>query len=421
MERENKNKRKFSTPIIITFLLLAFFAGILVGNNKVFANKISLLATSIIPASEPKDVDFSPVWRVWDVINQKFVPTPKTPTSTVEEMVGNQEKVWGMAQGLAASLGDPYTVFFPPEENEMFQSDISGSFEGVGMEIAIRDGILTVVAPLKDTPAYKAGIKAKDRIIKIDGKSTEGISINTAVKLIRGERGTKVLLTIIREGEKKPLEISVTRDKIDIPTLEVKKKNGVFIIELMSFTATSPSLFKNAIEEFAKSGYSKLIIDLRGNPGGYLSAAVDIASYFLPQGDVVVTENYAGKAQNIVHRSRGFQLLKNKKFKVVVLVDKGSASASEILAGALRDYGKATLIGTNTFGKGSVQELVDITKDTALKVTVARWILPKGAFIGGEGLSPDLEVKPTDEQIKRFKNDPDYDIFLSEAIKYLNK
>jgi len=313
----------------------------------------------------------------------------------------------------------------PPQENKIFNEDISGEFEGVGMEIAIKDGVLTVVSPLKGTPAFKAGIKAGDKIIEIDGVGTEGIDIRDAVNKIRGPKGTQVEFTILREGEAEPLKIKVTRDKIKIPTIEVSEPaDDVFMIELMSFTAESPKLFADALAQFINSKKKKLIIDLRGNPGGYLDAAVDIASWFLPKGATVVTEDFGNKRPEIKHVSKGFNIFDDAK--LVILVDKGSASAAEILAGALRAHGKAVIIGTNSFGKGSVQELVPITKDTSLKVTVARFILPDGSWIMGEGLKPDIEVKfPKKEEYlcdpQKKKEVENTDFILRRALEYLKE
>lgn len=366
----------------------------------------------------PENVDFAPVWKAWHVIDEKFVPasvaTSTKMASTTEE--ANQERVWGMIQGLAESLHDPYTFFLPPKENEIFSQDISGAFEGVGMEIAVRDQIITVVSPLKGTPAEKAGIKSGDKVLKIDDADTHGMDISDAVSKIRGPKGTQVRLLIMREGFTAPREIKVTRDVINVPTLTTKARpDGIFVITLQSFTANSPELFRSALREFVESGDRLLILDLRGNPGGYLEAAVDMASWFLPTGKVVVTEDYAGKAENIVHRSRGYDVF-NKNLRMVILTDRGSASASEILAGALRYYGVAKLVGDRTFGKGSVQELVEITHDTALKLTVARWIGPDGVPIPLEGIAPDVQIKNTEDDIKAGK-DPQ----LDKAVEILKQ
>lgn len=368
-------------------------------------------------ASAPAGVDLSPVWKAWMVIDTKFVPAAvatSTPIATSTEEL-NQKKVWGMIEGLASSLNDPYTFFLPPSENEQFTADMSGSFGGVGMEIAVRDQVLTVVSPLKGTPADKAGIKSGDQILKIDGVSTQGLDVSSAVQKIRGQKGTTVTFTILREGWSAPKQIPVVRDVINVPTVTTKKLDGgIFVIELATFTANSPDLFRSALREFIQSGDTKLILDLRGNPGGYLEAAVSMASWFLPSGKVIVTEDYAGHETNIVHRSLGYDVF-NDKLKMVILVDRGSASASEILADALHYYGKAQMIGTNTFGKGSVQELVEITRDTALKITVARWLGPDGIQIPREGIVPDVKIEVTEEEAKAGK-DPQ----LDKAVSILN-
>ncbi len=353
----------------------------------------------VFTATPPEGVDFSPVWKSWRVIDEKFVPAAVATSTQIATSTetANQERVWGMIQGLAESLGDPYTFFLPPKENEIFSEDISGEFTGVGMEIAVRDQVLTVVSPLKGTPAERAGIKSGDRILKIDGVDTEGMDISNAVSRIRGPKGTQVTLLIMREGFSEPREYKITRDVINIPTVVTEVRDDVFVIEVRSFTANSPELFRRALREFVESGRSRFILDMRGNPGGYLDAAVDMASWFLPSGRIVVTEDYAGHAANIVHRSRGYDVF-NENLRMVILVDRGSASASEILAGALAHYDIATTVGERTFGKGSVQELVEITSRTALKLTVARWLAPDGEQIPLDGLKPDIEVKITDEE-----------------------
>jgi carboxyl-terminal processing protease len=285
---------------------------------------------------------------------------------------------------------------------------MSGLFEGVGMEVAIKDQILTVVTPLKGTPAERAGIKSGDRILEIDDTSTEGMEVDAAIKLIRGPRGTQVRLLTMREGWGEPKEIKVTRQVINVPIVNTTKRpDGVFVISVATFTSNSPELFRNALREFVQSGSNKLIIDMRGNPGGYLEAAVKMSSWFMPAGKIVVTEDYAGHEDNIVHRSMGYNIF-DKNLKVVILMDKGSASASEIFAGAMRQNTGAKLVGTNSFGKGSVQELIDISDDTSLKITVARWLGPDGHQIPLTGIVPDYEVKITEEDVKAGK-DPQLD------------
>jgi carboxyl-terminal processing protease len=291
---------------------------------------------------------------------------------------------------------------------------MSGSFEGVGMEIELKNGIITVVSPLKGTPAEVAGIQAGDKILKIDDTDTKGLDVSKAVKLIRGPKGSLVSLLILREGWNVPRTIKVTRDVINIPIVATKKKGDVFVISVATFTSNSPNLFRNALREFVNSGDTKLILDLRGNPGGYLEAAVDMASWFLPAGKVIVSEDYDGHAQTIIHRSYGYDVF-NSNLRMAILVDKGSASASEILSDALRYYGVAKLVGTNTYGKGVVQELFDVTPETTLKVTVARWLGPDGQQIPLSGLVPDIEAT-TSEALIKAGADPQMDA----AIRYLD-
>ncbi len=401
-----------SVVIAIAFLAAAggFWGGVVASNGQTGS-----VAGAFARDLQPSGVDMSAVWKAWRVIDERFVPASVATSTASNDRDQNTERVYGMIAGLAGSLDDPYSYFLPPVEQKQFEDDMSGAFEGVGMEIAVREQILTVVSPLKESPAEKAGLKAGDRILKIDGEETRGFDITTAVSKIRGEKGSIVTLTVIREGWTAPQEIPVTRDVINFPILTSElRADGVFVIELASFTANAPGLFRNALREFVESGSNKLIVDVRGNPGGYLDAAVDMASWFLPAGKIVVTEDYAGHQDNVVHRSRGYDVF-NENLRMVILVDKGSASASEILALALRGHGKAQLVGTPTFGKGSVQELIEITPDTSLKLTVARWIGPNDEPIPHSGIIPDVEVSVSDED-REAGIDPQFDKAL-ELLK----
>lgn len=350
-------------------------------------------------------IDFGPFWKAWNVINDRFVSS-----TTVDD----QTKVYGAISGLTDSLKDPYTQFFPPVEKKEFDEEVSGQFEGVGMEIGIKEEILTVVAPLKGNPAERAGIKPGDRVLKIDETLTTGMSVDEAIKRIRGTKGTVVKLLLFREGVSEPFEVSITRDVITVPTVETpEREDGVFVIRVHSFSGVVVNQFREALRNFVVSGSKNLIIDLRANPGGYLEAAVEMASWFLPQGDVIVSEDHGVRGEGEVYRSQGYNVFGNDT-KIVVLIDEGSASASEIFAGALRDHDRAILIGKKSFGKGSVQELVPITNDTALKVTVARWLTPDGISISGNGIVPDIEVTFTKEDIEAKR-----DVQLEAAAEFL--
>jgi carboxyl-terminal processing protease len=381
-------KKAFFVFLILVFTGAIFASGVFFG----FSNRPAIERAANLYNKEegkPAEIDFSLFWKVWNIINEKYAE---------ENGATDQEKVWGAIEGLVSSLNDPYSVFLPPQESEIFESDMKGEFQGVGMEIGMRQNILTVVAPLKGTPAERAGIKAGDKIIKIDGKETFGITIDEAVRLIRGKKGTAVVLTVAREGEEDLIDIEIVRDVIKIPVLETEKReNGIFVIKLYNFSGNSPNSFRLALREFIASGSDKLILDLRGNPGGFLEASIDIASWFLPVGKVVAREQF-GDGREILYRSKGYDIFKELPF--VILLNQGSASASEILAGALSEHGVATLVGEKTFGKGSVQEIISITPETSLKLTIARWLTPDGISISKGGLVPDIEVEMTKEDIE---------------------
>ncbi|MFA6324791.1 MAG: S41 family peptidase [Candidatus Paceibacterota bacterium] len=399
--------------IAIIFMAIGFFAfGIYIGfSNQPTINKI----TSISNKNSPNEIkaDFETFWKVWSTINEKYPSADK---------ITDQERLYGAISGLVGSLNDPYSVFFNPVDTKTFQDDIKGTFSGVGMEVGNKDKILTVIAPLKDTPAYKAGIKSGDKILKIDATITSDLSMEKAIALIRGEKGTEVSLTIFRNGEKEPREIKIIRDIINTPTIETElRKDNIFVIKLFSFSANSANLFREAMKEFYESRSDKLLLDLRGNPGGYLDASVNMASWFLPSGKTVVIEDYANDTKQKNYRSAGYNIF-NDKLKFVILIDSGSASASEILAGAMQDYGKAKLVGDKSYGKGSVQEVVNITPETILKITVAKWLTPNGNSISDKGLTPDYEVKFTQEDnasnilAEKIEKDPQMD----KAIELLN-
>lgn len=363
-----------------------FVGGVHLGyNNRPEAQKVIGITNREAPVLF-SEVDFELFWKVWNLVESKYVANGE---------LDRQEMFLGAVAGLVDSLGDPYSVFFPPKEAEIFESSVRGNFEGVGMEIGKRDGVLTVIAPLKGTPAERGGIRAGDQILKINDMSTADITVDEAVNLIRGERGTFVKFYIFREGEEEPIEIEVARDVIEIPVLETEQKEGgIFVISFYNFSARSAETFREALREMIRSGSTKMIIDLRGNPGGYLEAAVDISSWFLPMGEIVAREEF-GSGEEHLYRSRGYDIFEN--LPLVILIDRGSASASEIMAGALNEHGIATLVGEKTYGKGSVQELVDLDGGSSLKITIAKWLTPNGRSISEEGLDPDVEVEYTKE------------------------
>ncbi|MEI7810511.1 MAG: S41 family peptidase [bacterium] len=398
-----KNKKSiFLVLIIILSIGLGFFVGY---SHRPEEEKVINLSNK--DGSSTTNADFSTFWKAWNVINEKYPSASK---------VTDQERVYGAISGLVGSLNDPYSTFFTPDETKTFQDDIAGSFSGVGMEVSVKDKILTVISPLKDTPAYKAGIKSGDRILKIDKVSTSDLTIEKAIRLIKGEKGTSVTLTILSENSSESKEVKIVRDTINSPTLDTEMKpDGVFVVKLYSFSANSADLFRRAMKIFYESGSNKLVLDLRGNPGGYLDAAVDMASWFTQSGKPIVIEDFGKNEKQNIHRSSGYNVFADRNLKFVILMDSGSASASEILAGAMQDYGIAKLVGTQSFGKGSVQEVVNITPDTILKITIAKWLTPHGTSISEKGLTPDYKVEISEKDLKA-KKDPQ----MEKAIQLLN-
>ncbi len=412
--KQGKPSKKSNYLGIALALILAagsFTSGLqastLFNNENQTASLFSFFSNPVNSA-ENKEADLTEFWKVWNLLDEKFISASTTVS------LSNEDKINGAIEGLVATYGDPYTVFFPPVESAEFAEDISGNFSGIGMEVGIRDNIVTVIAPLPDTPAERAGIMAGDLIVKIDGQNTDGMRIDEAVKLIRGEKGTVVVLSIFREGDLEIREIPVTRDTINIPTIKTEVVDGIFIIRLYSFNAISEMKFQEALREYVKSGSNKIVLDLRGNPGGYLQSAVAIAGYFLPTGKIVVREHFGEGDEEKLYRSQGRTIKEFSAKEMVILIDGGSASASEILAGALREHDAATLIGVDTFGKGSVQELVQLDNGSSVKITVARWLTPEGISISDSGLKPDIKISRTPQQ--RLDNlDPQQDV----AIKFL--
>ena len=348
--------------------------------------------------------------EVQAIINEKFIPWKASSTPPT-----SKELEYGVIKGYVDAYKDPYTTFFPPKEAKSFTENVKGSFGGVGMNVGSKDGLIVVISPLKDSPAMKAGIKAGDIIVSIDDKDTSVMSTDDAVSIIRGEIGTKVKLIVIHKEPKKLETITITRAEIKIPTIETEKKNGVFIVHLYNFSAESPALFKKAMDEFLATSTQYLIIDLRGNPGGYLEASVDIASLFLKEGKIVVSEKQGKEEAVLNHRSLGYDIF-NSNLKMVVMLDGGSASASEILAGALKDQGKATIVGQKSFGKGCVQELINLSDGSSIKVTIAKWFTPNGTSISENGIKPDIEVAPGKDDSTEKKIDTQLDKAI-ETVK----
>ncbi|MBI5220364.1 MAG: S41 family peptidase [Candidatus Liptonbacteria bacterium] len=361
------------------------------------------------PGGVTSTVDFSPFWQAWQYVNQEYLRSGE---------VSDQEKVYGTIRGLLGSLNDPYSIYFKPSESKKFQEDIQGSFGGIGIEIGVRKGQLVVIAPLKNTPASRAGLRAGDIILQINASTTDNLSIEEAVDRIRGPEKTEVKLSIYRTDWDKPKDFTVTRERIEVPTLDLTMKDGgIAYVQLYRFNATAPQLFADAARTMIRNGSKGIILDLRNDPGGYLEVATDLAGFFLPRNTLVVSQA-ARTGPPTELRTRGNGVLEN--LPVVVLLNKGSASASEILAGALRDQRNIQLVGEQSYGKGSVQQIEDLKDGSSVKITVAHWLTPKGKIIDGEGLKPDIEVKISDEDFEK-KRDPQLDKALEVLRQQMGK
>lgn len=356
-------------------------------------------------------VDFSLFWQVWDKLNEKYVDQSKLDAKKL---------VYGAISGMVNATGDPYTNFFEPVTSKKFQEEVSGEFSGVGMEIGKRNDIITVIAPIKDSPAIRAGIRSNDLILKIDGKSTEGMSTEEAVNLIRGKKGTSVTITIAREGQAEPLIFTLVRDTIKVPAVDWKMIDGhIAYVQIYSFSANVDDEFIKAAQELTTAKADRLIIDLRGNPGGLLDSSVNIAGWLVPAGSVVVQEQF-GNGLTDQLRAQGNARL--AKIPTVVLIDGGSASAAEILAGALHDLRDLPLIGQKSFGKGSVQTLESFYNGSSLKVTIAKWLTPNGVSISETGIAPTVELKIDPKEFEKngwVIGEPGKDPQLDKALQII--
>ncbi len=354
-------------------------------------------------ACKPKEIDFALFWDVWRIIQREF------PEITPQEIL------YGAISGMIEKLEDPHTIFLNPENTKRFIEDVEGVFEGVGMEIGIRDGQLRVIAPLKGTPAYKAGLRSGDKIIKINENKTANLSIIEAVNLIRGPKGTKVRLSILRRGElPTPKEIEIVRGIIEIPSLRWEMLEGrIAYLKIYHFSTKTNRDFSKIAVEILNSDAQKIILDLRNNPGGILKVTKDIAGWFLERGDIILIENFNEEKREV-------KAIGNARFlgyPIVVLINQGTASGSEILAAALRDNRGVKIIGETSFGKGSVQDLTKLRQGYSLRITIAQWLTPQGELISNKGLEPDIKIEMTQEDFIK-NRDPQLDKAI-EIIKNL--
>lgn len=402
-----KHDKRFNIPsTLFAIIILASFGAGWFLNGSFVQDRIppELSGTG---RDKPEEVDFGVFWEAWRELEKSYVKRGELDT---------QKMIYGAVSGLVESLDDPYSVFLPPQDKKRFLEDVSGSFEGVGIEIGFRKGILTVISPLEGTPARQVGIRPGDKILKVDGELTVDYTLDEAVDKIRGPKGSDVVLTILRNGDEKTRDFIITRGTIDVPVLELRFIGGgedkIAHLKLFQFSENAARKFGASAEEILLSDAKGIILDLRNNPGGYLEVSRDIAGWFFETGDLVAIEDFGDPENREEYRSPGPAKLKN--YPLAVLVNGGSASASEILAGALRDNANVKLVGEKTFGKGTVQELKNISGGSSIKLTVARWLTPNGFSIHEAGLSPDVPVE-IDESEQDSVQDPQ----LEKAVEVL--
>jgi carboxyl-terminal processing protease len=419
----SKHKLNLLRKWILTFVLifLSGYAGFLFGEQRLklsyknWKQPVSFDRVQILDQAKERKGDFSQFWIVWDKLSEQYVD---------KTMLDSDKLIRGAISGMVAAVGDPYTVYLPPTQNKESKEDLGGAFEGVGIQLGFKEKQLAVVAALPDTPSFKAGVKSGDLIIKIQdeakkiNKTTAGMTLPEAVSIIRGTKGSKVTITIVREDSPEPKEYTLTRDTIVVKSVSLtyREKNGqqVPIIQLNRFGDRTQDEWNEIINQLSGASndqYPGIVLDLRNNPGGYLEGAVYLAGEFLPAGKLVVTQQY-GDGSKVEHKvTRNGRFLKEK---LVVLVNGGSASAAEILSGAIQDYKRAKVVGEKTFGKGSVQQPEDFPDGSGIHITVAKWLLPSGNWVDKNGINPDIVIEPEENP-----TDETRDIQLEKAIEVL--
>ncbi len=413
---QNIKRREFnSTLIVVILVVFVFLAGLFLGrvwtihklvtddNGDVQITKVLGLYTK----SGSTEVEFTQFWDLWDKVKDKYVNQP----------VNDIDLFYGALEGLVSGLNDPYSVYFPPKKAEEFAKDLSGEFEGIGAEIGIKNSQLTIVAPLSGSPAEKAGLKPGDKVYAVDGEETYGITLDEAVSKIRGPEGTEVSLTISHDGLEEVEEVVVTRDKINVPTIAWQmEENNIAYLRISYFNETTWREFDKAVREILLDGPAGIVLDLRSNPGGFLDTSVAIASEWVDRG-IIVKEKFSDTEED-EYRTYGAHRLSD--IPTVVLIDEGTASGSEIVAGALQDHDSATIVGVKSYGKGSVQDFEMLPDGSALKLTVARWYTPNGTVIEEEGVMPDVLVEEMFVKVNEGEEGVYQDMGLEKALEILN-
>lgn len=427
-------KSRINVFQIILVIAIAFLGGYYFGVNKVNLDWKNYKPVLNVISKEPPagviNIDFNPFWNVWQKLSQNYYDKSK---------LDQQKMLNGAISGMVESLGDPFTLYLPPVQNNNFKQGLAGQFSGIGAELGMKDKDIVVISPLDGSPAEKSGIKAGDVITAVNKESTAGWNLSQAVEKIRGKKGTSVTLTVIHKESQKKVEIAITRDVITVKSVAMDIRNAkcnkgsckvlskgdscadadcvkYAYIRLSQFGDNTNQewvgLAKGLADKINQDkGIKGIVFDLRNNPGGYLTDATFIATEFLKKGEVVVSEDGGVQIQESMKAARD-GLLQTQK--IVVLINKGSASASEIVAGALRDHNRATLLGETSFGKGTVQAAEDLGDGAGLHVTIAKWLTPNGTWVNGKGLTPDITVSLDPKN-------PDVDTQLEKAVLELLK
>lgn len=397
-DNRGSNKKNLRAFLNVAGVIVIFLFGIAIGSGRIAWGADSVFHRSIAGNNNSADIDFDGIKELYSALKESY--DGQVDASKIED---------GLKEGLVSAAGDPYTEYMNDQDSKEFQGELNGTFDGIGAELGKKDNTVVIIAPIDGFPAQKAGVRAGDVISKIDDESAYDISVSEAVKKIRGPKGTTVKLELIRDG--KPVTIEITRDTINIPSVKSEvTSDNIGIIRISRFGDDTTKLVNQYATEFKSKNVRGVVLDMRGNPGGLLSAAVDVSSIWLPKGKTVLEEKRDGKTIKTYTATGNSVLL---GVPTVVLIDEGSASASEITAGALRDNGVATLIGQKSYGKGSVQEIRNLKDGGTLKVTIARWFTPNGRNIDKEGIEPDQKVELTDEDILAGR-DPQKDAALNK-------
>lgn len=374
--------------------------------EQLLEERFALVGSGATVEGDPEQtVNLALLWSVWRLLQRHYVDPAQLEVDKLR---------FGAIAGLVRAVGDPYTVFMTPKESRDFAGSLKGTLQGIGAELQLRDNLIVVVSPLRGSPAAKAGLLPKDVILEVDGTSVEGLSLEEVVARVRGPRGTQVTLTIARASRSVPLSFTITRDDIRIPTVDRKTyrlgEETVAVVAVNQFGEKTIPDLRRILEDLSGEEHRGLVLDLRSNGGGYLDGAVEMSSFFLSSGKVVTVERQ-GVDPN-VHYVLGRPPL--PALPLVVLINGGSASAAEIVAGALQDTGRATVLGEQSFGKGTVQEVMDLPGGSALRVTTAQWVTPSGRDIGSEGIAPDIAVPLTEADIAAER-----DVQLHAAVRLL--